>query len=332
MVSSKDVARIANVSQSTVSRVLNQPHKVNPVTKQKVLEVIKSLDYRPNSIARSLVSKETRSIALISGQLHNPFFAESTTSIVRFANSKGFSINVHFDDLGDNFNVYQDVLSHQVDGIILSSILYEDPVYEKLINHNIPFVMFNRKHKKEGNFVEIDNFKAGFLAAECLINNNHQEIVWIGGTLSTSTFYNRHRGFLKALHNYELPIKEENTIITDTTEKDVHQKTIQVIARKNRPTAIFAATDSIAFYVMDILIKNGFKIPEDISIIGIDNVNFSAHQTIQLSTVGTVDDDNIGRIAIEYLIDLINNKDNSSGVIHKTIDTKLINRGTVRKI
>lgn len=332
MVSSKDVARIAGVSQATVSRVLNQPHKVTPVTREKVLGVIKRLDYRPNSIARSLVSNKTKSIALVSGQLHNPFFAESTTSIVRFANSKGFSVNVHFDDLGDNFNVYQDVLNQQVDGIILSSILYNDPVYDNLMNQNVPFVMFNRKHKNKGNFIEIDNFKAGYLAAECLIENNHQEIVWIGGALTTSTFYNRHRGYLSALNKYNLPIKEENTVITDTTEKDVHKKTIEVIARKDRPTAIFAATDSIAFYIMDILIRQGYKIPQDISIIGIDNVNHSAHGSIQLSTVGTVDNDNIGRLAIEYLIDLINNKDKSLGAIQKTIDTKLMNRKTIRKI
>ncbi|HLR71991.1 MAG TPA: LacI family DNA-binding transcriptional regulator [Pseudogracilibacillus sp.] len=332
MVSSKDVAKKANVSQSTVSRVMNQPHKVNPVTRNKVLEVIKNLNYRPNSIARSLVSKETMSIALISGQLHNPFFAESTTSIVEFANSKGFSVNVHFDDLQDNLNVYQDVLNQQVDGIILSSILYNDPIYDELINQDVPFVMFNRKNKNIGNFVEMDNFKAGFLGAECLIENNHQEIIWIGGALSTSTFYGRHTGFLAALDKHNLSIQEANTIITDTTENDVHDKIIRVMARKNRPTAIFAATDSIALYIMDILSRHGFHIPQDISIVGVDNVSYSSHGNIQLSTIGIVEEDNLGKIAIEYLIDLINDKNKSLGVIQKTIDTKLINRGTIRKV
>lgn len=332
MVSSIDVAKKANVSQSTVSRVLNNPEKVNPKTRKKVLAVIKELNYRPNLIARSLVSKETRSITLISGPLHNPFFADSATEIVSFANKKGFNINVIFDDLHDNVSVYEEVLNQQIDGLILSSMFYNDPVHDELVNKGIPYVMFNRKHKNNGNFVEIDNKKAGFMATEYLIQHNHKDISWLGGTLSTSTFYGRHQGYIEAFKKYGIPINKDNTIVTDTTQKDVHDKLINLIARKNRPTAIVAATDSIALYVMDILGKNGYNIPEDISVIGIDNVNYSAHHSINLTTVGSVDDKYISKLAIEYLIDLINKKDNTTGVIQETVDVTMFSRGTVKKI
>lgn len=332
MVSSIDVAKKANVSQSTVSRVLNNPDKVNKKTRTKVLKVIEELNYRPNLIARSLVNQETKSISLISGQLHNPFFAESTTSIVNLANKKGFNVNVLFDDLHDNVSVYEDVLNQQIDGIILSSMLYNDPIHHELINKGIPYVMFNRKHKDGGHFIEIDNFKAGFIGTEFLIKNNHKDICWIGGSLETSTFYGRHQGHLAALKKYGVQINDEYTIISETTEQDVQEQLTRIIAKKNRPTAIFAATDSIALYVMDILGTNGFSIPDDISIIGIDNVSFSAHSSIKLTTVGTVNQINIGKIAIEYLIELINNKDSSIETMQKTIDVKLIPRGTVKKI
>lgn len=330
MVSSKDVAKHANVSQTTVSRVLNNPNQVNPTTREKVLHSIKELNYRPNSIARSLVNKETMSIALISERLHNPFFAESTTSIVDFANSKGFSVNVHFADAHDNTNVYQSVLNQQVDGIILSSILLNDPFYDELIQRNIPFIMFNRRHVNLGNFVEMNNYKAGYIATEYIIQHNHSDIIWIGGNLTTSTFHGRHKGFLDAMKHYQIQVNDSNTIITNTTRLDVHEKIIKAIARKKRPTAIIAATDSIALYVMDILGRNDYQIPNDISVIGIDNVSYSKHHSIQLSTVGTIDEINIGKLAIQHLIDLINEKNNEIGVIQETIDVQLFQRGTVK--
>jgi len=332
MVSSIDVAKKANVSQSTVSRVLNSPHKVNPDTRKKVLSAIKELNYRPNNIARSLVSKETMTISLISGPLHNQFFSESTTSIVNYANNKGFNVNVHFDDIGDNTAIYQNAFNQQVDGIILSSIFYNDEIYDELTSLNIPFIMFNRKHEKEGNYVEIDNEKAGYIGTECLLQHQHRDIIWIGGSLSISTFHDRHKGYENALKEYRIPIKKENTVITDTTETDVKNKILSIISRKERPTAIFAATDSIAFYVMDLLGKKGIHIPNDISIIGVDNVRFSNHQAIQLSTISTINEQSISQIAIEELIDLIHNKNTVSNVVRKTIDVQVINRGTIQNI
>src|SRR5699024_8697943 len=128
------------------------------------------------------VNRKTYSIALISGQLHNPFFAETTTSIVNTAKASQFNVNVHFENYGDNMSVYQDVLNQKVDGIILSSILYdEDDVYDELVKQNVPFIMFNRRHKGNGNYVEIDNVQAGRIGTEHLLDYNHKNIAWISG-------------------------------------------------------------------------------------------------------------------------------------------------------
>ncbi|SES94521.1 LacI family transcriptional regulator [Salinibacillus kushneri] len=334
MTSSKDVASYAGVSQTTVSRVLNSPEKVNQKTLNKVKRAMEELNYRPNSIARSLVNKKTRSIALLSGPLHNPFFVETTTSIVNYAKAKGFNINVHFENFGDNMSIYEDVLNHQVDGIILSSILYEDPVYKELQKLDIPFMMFNRKHREKGNYVEMDNFQAGRLATQHLINLNHKNIVWLGGPLTMSTFKGRYDGFKQVSNEYGMDVNDNHIFITDTSKQDIFEKTSHIMSRKHRPTAIFAGTDSIAIYVIDFLIQKGYRVPEDISVIGVDNVELSRHHSFQLTTVGIIDETNLGQIAIEKLIDLINLREayNTSEFVQETVKTKLYNRSTTKLI
>ncbi|GAK09860.1 LacI-family transcriptional regulator [Geomicrobium sp. JCM 19038] len=163
MVSSKDVAKRAGVSQPTVSRVINGSTNVNKATIEKVQRAMEELNYRPNLIARSLKQQKTKSIALISGALHNPFFVDSTTTIVNAAKAHGYRTLVYFEEQGNNGAVYEEVLKQQVDGIVLSSIFIDDPVFKELEHSKIPFVMFNRRHQTGGNFVEIDNEQAGCL-------------------------------------------------------------------------------------------------------------------------------------------------------------------------
>ena len=333
MVSSKDVAKHAGVSQTTVSRVLNTPDKVNKETLEKVNRAIKELEYRPNLIARSLVQKKTHSIALLSGPLHNPFFVDTTMSIVNYAKAQGFNVNVHFENYPDQKTVYQDVFKHQADGIILSSILYEDPIYHELKQLNVPFVMFNRRHKESGNFIEMDNVQAGRLATEHLLELNHRNIVWFGGSLNMSTFLGRYEGFKQVLEEKKLAVNPDNVIITSTDKAAVSEKMKALMCRKNRPTAIFAATDSIAIYIMDFLLEQGYKIPEDISIVSADNVEWSRHKAFQLTTVGTVEEKNIGEIAIEHLIELIRRKEKGENglFIQQTLETRLFVRNTTKQ-
>lgn len=333
MVSSKVVAKYAGVSQATVSRVLNNSSLVTKATKDKVMEAIQELNYRPNSIARSLINRKTRSIALLSGSLHNPFFAETTTSIVNYAKSRGYNVNVHFENLVDNESVYQDIFSQRVDGIILSSVFYDDPIFQQLKMLETPFVMFNRKHRENGHFIEMDNVQAGKLATEHLTELNHRDIVWLGGSLDMTTFKGRLEGFKQVMVSKGIPFDDENIMMTDTNRSSVFNTISSVMARKRRPTAIFAATDSIAIYVMDYLLQKKYEIPKDISIIGIDNVELSQHHSFQLSTVGLTKEQNLGRMGIEMLIQII--EDNERGAcefVQKTIPAKLIVRETTKEI
>ncbi|MFB5663620.1 LacI family DNA-binding transcriptional regulator [Alteribacillus sp. HJP-4] len=331
MVSSKDVAKRAGVSQSTVSRVLNEPKNVSRSNLEKVTAAMKELNYRPNSIARSLVSKKTKTIALISGPLHNPFFVETTTSIVNYANEKGYKTIVFFENYGDNMSVYETVLSQQVDGIILSSIFMDDPIFKDLTSMNLPFMMFNRKHQDGGSFVEIDNVKAGALAADHLLNLGHRRIGFIGGPLYTSTFFGRCSGFTEEINKRLHEIDDSLIRETDTSEEAVREATLLMMGRKNKPTAVFAATDAIAIFVIDALMELGYSIPEDISICGMDNVRMARHHSFELTTIGQHTENNLGRLGIEHLINRIEEGSNSGEPVQITLDPVLYQRKTTKK-
>lgn len=330
MVSSKDVARHAGVSQTTVSRVLNTPELVKQPTIDKVMKAIQELNYIPNANARSLVQNKTNTIVLLSGPLHNPFFVDTTTAIVNYANTKGYRVNVQFVNDKELTEAYAIATEQKVDGIILSCILIDDPIFEKLENMDIPFITYNRKHKNNRYFVEIDNFMAGYLSAQHLIELGHSDIAWVGGPLSTSTFNNRYQGFLKALEDFNVQVPKSNIIQTDTSKHDVNRAFQNLMGMEKRPTAICAGSDSLALFLIDNAILTGLKVPEDLSIIGIDNVDLSRHASIQLTTIGSVSEENLGYLAISKLIELIENKKNCCVEITESV--KVFNRNTTRKL
>ncbi|NME06962.1 LacI family DNA-binding transcriptional regulator [Psychrobacillus sp. BL-248-WT-3] len=329
MVSSKDVAKLAGVSQATVSRVLNTPELVKKPTLEKVQRAINDLNYIPNAQARSLVQNKSRTIALLSGPLHNPFFVDTTTAIVNYASQMDYRIQVQFvNDLKLN-DAYTIALEHKVDGIILSCILKDDPIFEKLKRMNVPFITYNRKHQHNEFFVEIDNYEAGYLSAKHMIDQGHKLIAWIGGPQNFSTFHHRFEGFSQALKDHEIMLDEKYIFNTDTTSADISASFYKLMKRDNPPTAICAGSDSLALNTIDSAIRIGLVIPKDISIIGIDNVDLSSHGSIQLTTVGSVSGKNLGYLAIEKLIDMIENKNN--GCVKITEPVKIFPRSTTSK-
>ncbi|MGG1676717.1 LacI family DNA-binding transcriptional regulator [Neobacillus sp. NRS-1170] len=330
MVSSKDVAKHAGVSQTTVSRVLNTPEFVKKPTLDKVMKAIDELNYIPNAHARSLVQNKTNTIALLSGPLHNPFFVDTTSAIINYANEMGYRVNVQYVNDNKLPEAYATAFENKVDGIILSCILIDDPIFEKLKQLDIPFITYNRKHKKNENFVEIDNFEAGYLSAKHMIELGHKTIAWVGGPLTVSTFNNRYSGFLQAIIDYNLPFSEQYIFNTDTSKQEISTAFHHLMKLEHRPTAICTGADALALNLIDDAISEDFRVPDDLSIIGIDNVDISQHGLIQLTTVGSISQQNLGLLAISELIEMIENKKNYC--IKITEPVKIFNRRTTRKI
>ncbi|MFJ7839378.1 LacI family DNA-binding transcriptional regulator [Lysinibacillus sphaericus] len=328
LVSSKDVAKYAGVSQTTVSRVLNTPELVKPKTIKKVMEAIEELNYIPNAIARSLVQQKTGIITLISGPLHNPFFVDTTTAIVNYANARGYKVNVYFGTEDNLATIYNSVLETKVDAIILSSIAYTDPFFYKLEKLEIPFIMFNRKHQENRHFVEIDNVEAGFLATNHMVTLGHTDLCWIGGPHEMSTFFGRYEGFKKALVEAEIDANTVPAFFTNTSKEDIKRVFEELLLLSPRPTAICAATDAIAIEILNQCLEQGFDVPNDFNVIGIDNVELSKHHSISLTTVGIKSEKNLGFLAIEKLFDVMEKK---RACIQQTESVKLFPRNTTGK-
>jgi DNA-binding LacI/PurR family transcriptional regulator len=307
VVSSHDVAKLAGVSQTTVSRVLNGSKLVKPATIEKVERAMKELQFRPNLVARSLVKNKTNTIALISEQLHNPFYVDTTTRIVNIAAGQGYNVLVSFHHSGDEAGLYQSVLNHRVEGAVISSILIDDPIYAELQDLGLPFVTFNRRHREGGNFIELNNEQAAGIAVDHLVALGHRKIAYIGGPLTASTFWGRQMGYREAMRRHSLPVLEPWIQLTDTREEAIRKacEALSQLPGPERPTSVLAATDAIALKCMDHFLQLGIRIPEQISLCGIDNIEISAHRAIELTTVGAQSPISMGELAIKRLIDMI---------------------------
>lgn len=326
--SSINVAKLANVSQATVSRVLNHPEKVGEETKKRVLNAIAELKYVPNQNARDLVSGSSKIITLISGPLENPFFVDSTASIVHFATEKGYKVNIYIVDDSDVEETYKQALSNRPDGLIMSCIFYDDPIIEHLEHVDIPFVTFNRRHREKLNYVEFDNYNAAKQACEFVHQKGYDDIFWVGGMLDVSTFKYRFQGFK---NTYETIFKSSLNPLSYMNKKvidyDMLKENIWYWYQKNKgKKAIIAATDSIAINLLSLTKEMELSCPNDIGIIGIDNVELSKHPYINLTTVGAAQ--NLGLIAIQELI--YNIEHQSSTNISYTIPTQIFDRGTLK--
>ncbi len=327
MVSSKEVARLAGVSQSTVSRVINNPKSVRKDKRERVEKVMKELKYRPNSIARSLISNKTNQIALISGTLNSPFFVESTKYIVDYASAHGYNVNVYFEEESKMKNVYDNVFSNTTDGIILSSMFYKSEHFEDFEHLNVPYIMYNRRHKNGGNYVEMDNYNAGREAVKFLKSKGHDNILYLSGLLNKSTFIDRLRGYKDELTAQNMAIVDENIIVTQETYDSIEPILLDVFNREKKPTAIFATTDMIALFVFDILSKYGYSIPDDFALISIDNTEAMQHRHFNLTSIGVSTDETMAQVAITKLIDAIENNEDLNCQI--TLPIQVYDRGTV---
>ncbi|PZE22750.1 LacI family DNA-binding transcriptional regulator [Paenibacillus xerothermodurans] len=329
MTSSKDVARRAGVSQTTVSRVLNGAAGVKPKTREKVLRAIEELNYRPNLIARSLVTKSTKTIALVSGSVLNPFYAETIDSIIQHASQKGYNITVSFDEKLTS-TWLETAIDSSVDGILLSSLKLDDPVFEDLQLSGVPYMLFNRKLQTGGNYVVMDNVLAGGLVARHLLDLGHTRIAYISKSGNISTFKERYHGFTQAVLNSGNSVDADLVYFLDQPEVEAAKAVWKIMNGPKPATAILCANDSIALLCMNALLSIGLKIPEQVSLAGIDNIKLASHRAIKLTSVGH-EKSAMGVMAVESLIDMIEGRESTSTPKQIVLMPELVVRSTTCK-
>ena len=330
MASSSEVAKHAGVSQTTVSRVLNNPSKVKAETVEKVMAAVAELNYKPGNQGRPAIQKKSGKIALIAGPADDPFFAETTQSIITYANQHDFKVDVHHVTAWNFEETVSDSIKNNVDGLIVSASFVNTDALNKLNRSGIPCIRFNRNPQSSNQFVEMDNLEAGFLAAMYLLNGKHKQIAWVGGPMNEAVNKERFTGYVHAFQQMNKKIKNKKIFISEMDEAALAQIFFEMENAKKKPTAIVAATDAIALQLMDLYLEAGYSIPEDISIIGIDNVKLSGHHAIGLTSVGNESNDSLGQLAIEKLIFSIQNPNELKTQITKAV--KVYERNTVKSL
>lgn len=300
MVSSVDVAKLAGVSQATVSRVLNNSDKVNAATVEKVNAAIQELNYRPNAAARSLISRRSGIIALMCGPLADPENTDFVGKTITYAQQKGYIAELHIQDPENPAAIFETISRSQADGYIAGSLILPGEGVEVLKTSGIPYVFCGTEHEENGSFVSMDNHAAGQLAAHHVCSLNHSVVGWLGGNHSEPRLNERYKGFMDRMN-------EENMEILSASAdfSDFDAVLSAMMARKNRPTAIVGGTDVIAAYAVDFLIAYGYSIPEDIAVMGIGNSRQSSMNYLGLSSIGLPEDADICREAVDHLLGMI---------------------------
>lgn len=326
----KDIAKVAGVSYATVSRALNDHPEINVITKEKIKEIAQQMGYTPNAVARGLVKKNTEMIALLIPDITNPFYPEVARGVEDYARENGYCVflcNTNWDE--ENEQKYLTILKERrVDGIIIAPVSTDTIDYVSDSKLNIPVVYIgSRVDCNKSNYVVIDDFKAGYMATEYLMKLGHSNIAFIGGHDKSTSHIDRINGYKQALKENRLEA-DINSIKGYSFKKESGYGTfLKMVKNRKVPTAIVAENDIIALGIMEAAEKHGYDVPKDISIIGIDDIEFGSLPKINLTTVAQPKFD-IGRKSADILLDLISGSADSKQII---LEPFLIVRGTCGK-
>ncbi|MEM6889125.1 MAG: LacI family DNA-binding transcriptional regulator [Pseudomonadota bacterium] len=282
-----EVAKLAGVSQPTVSRVFMPGSKVSADKQRRVREAALKLGYRPNTLARSLNTGRSRTIGIVLAYLKNPFYAEALEKLSAEFHEHGYHIMTFFaSNLTDEVDgVVEDLLAHQVDGIILASVSVSNELTERLQDHGIPFVLFNRGQDDTGiASVTAANFEGGSLAARFLLAGGHTRIAHIAGWQKSLNGRERKAGFLAEMTRQE--IEPFHVVDCEYSRAIAHKETLALFRNGTGPDAIFAGNDHMAFAVLEALKHElGLNVPGDVSIVGYDDVAMASWKTFDLTTL-----------------------------------------------
>lgn len=286
----KDVAKIAGVSPSTVSRVITKSEDLNikEETRQRILNAIKKLNYKPNVIARSLRIKSTYTLGMVIPDITNSFFSILFKGADKVASEKDFSIILCNTD--DNPNkaekIINSLVQRQVDGLLLATTNFKNDILNNMNISKYPYVFVNRHLNNDiENYVITDNFLGAILAMEHLISLGHLRIAYVSGPLSIDTALNRLEGYKNSLKRHNLPFDSELVVESEMTEEGGYKAFYELIKKRVKFTAIFAANDLIALGIMTAAKNVGVKIPEDLSLVGFDDLPVVSKINPALTTI-----------------------------------------------
>ena len=327
----KDIARIAGVHPSTVSRVLNPATRsmVSAALAREILRIADEVGYRPNPLASGLRTRKTYTVGIIIPDLTNPVFPPIVRSAEQTLDGAGY-IAI----LADSGNrergvreIIEDMRARDVDGLILATATRRDPVVDMCVAHGIPVVLVNRTVSRHHVPAVVNDDELGIeLALEHLIGLGHERIAYIGGPQSTSTGYGRHRAFMKSARKLGLDVDEDLILnATGFSESAGAAALDELLERPKRFTAALTANDLLALGCYDALAARGLRCPQDVSITGFNDMPYVDRMNPPLTTL-RIAHDALGVKAAELLLRVI--EDSSTPVEELRLQPELIVRGS----
>jgi len=322
----RDVAREAEVSYQTVSRVMNDDPHVSPSTRRRVLTAINALGFRPNRAAQILQTERSYTIEVVM-----PYYGFNRVlyDMARAAYQSGYHFTISAIDSDKFANALDSATARFIDGLILIPLspLIDD--YDALmkLTHGIPFVQIGAKLGANLPSVIYDQAQGARLATQHLIDLGHRRIAEISGPLQNYDAYDRHEGWLATLTDNG--IEPGPSVEGDFTIEGGYRAMCQLLEMGARFTAVFVGNDSMALGAQTALRKQGARIPDDISVVGFDDIPESAHLVPGLTTVRQ-DFQLLGQLAVEYIVNLIEHP--HTPVYQRVLPPKLVIRESTRSI
>lgn len=326
---SQDVAKLAGVSRSAVSRTFTPGTYVSDETRAKVLAASAMLNYSPNAIARSLSKSRSGLIGIIASSLDNPFYARLLELLSSTLQERGYAALLMVGDARNLDDLLARLLAYQVDGVLLPASKLTSRMAVSLHRSGRPVVLVNHYlNDREVSSVSGDNYAGGAMVAELLWNAGHRRIAYVSGPIDTSSAVDRGRGLQDRLREYGI------ALCAQASGEDSREQTTEVVRQMMQmaapPDAIFCANDTMALAALEVVtLEFGRKVPEEISVIGYDNTIQSALRLHELTSV----DQNIeemARQAVDMLIHKITSED--AEVRDLVVPATLVQRSTSRRI
>ncbi|MDD5062749.1 MAG: LacI family DNA-binding transcriptional regulator [Candidatus Marinimicrobia bacterium] len=330
MTTIKDIARLANCSLSTVSKALNGRRDVSKVMRERILYIAQQQKFTPNAFGKGLKNKRTESVGVIFCRetrplSMNPFYSRVLEGIEAELVINNYNLVLHLLSEEYHGELPKLIKEHTVDGIILAGILDHNFV-EQVKKTSIPVVFVNPNFLNDDyDQIFIDDEHGALQATQYLINKGHKRIGFISGDLERKSFLLRYQGYRKALAYNKIEYDDE--IVRTGGLENGYEQVATLMKQKNRVTAIFATNDLNAIYGYKAVEDTGLRIPQDVSIIGFDDIDLSKIANPPLTTIRVYKEE-MGSIAVRVLLQLINKENRKPTTT--LLPVKLIERDSVR--
>lgn len=327
-----EIADICGVSKATVSRVINgNPRGVGEETRSRVLKVIEELNYRPNALARSVATARSGMVGLIVPDVSNFFYPKIIRGVMDYMDTKGYSVIVGNSDYNPEQEARQllNLIDKRVDGIILCSGVSNKDFLKEFRKYQVPIGLIGRSFDVALSDVSIsgDNLKGGYKSAGFLLNRGHKRIVFVEGKFSVSGGAQRLDGYRKAHAEACVPVRPELLMEGDYTIEFGRQAVRELLEKQIEFDAVMTGSDLIAIGMVSELQANGIRVPEDVELLGYDNIELAALNKPPLSTVSKPHYD-MAQFVAEQLVKVIEGE--PVRLPHMLLEPQLVLRQTTR--